>query len=216
MTAPTRPGPRARGRARRRTLLLALLALVLASAPVARGDGSQPGSYCPFPEDGKKPKCLEGPQERYAGFFEDVESGAADPRGQAELEADLGAGEARRTWEAVSSLAYGYYLLARRAAASPDADPELTSRLERWNRLLARAYNESPPDGELRRAVATAASDLEQRAPGVEIDCDGDAATDERCHSTVQLVQGLRQERDSTGVRGQLGRLLQRIFGDEG
>ena len=90
-----------------------------------------------------------------------VQTNIQDAEDAARVEADLAAGgDAQHAFEALSSLAYGYFVLARRAADSPSVDPLLKAHLERWNELLSRAYHETPPDGSLRVAVREAAEDL--------------------------------------------------------
>lgn len=192
-------------------------ALCLLVAPsVAAAAGNAPGSYCPFPEEGKKPECLTGAQARYSGFYRGIESGRIDADDAARVEEDLVAGgEAARTYQALSSIAYAYYVLARRAAESPRADPELVARLERWNALLALAYHDTPSDASLRAAVREAAEDLRRRAAPVELACkdaDGDPA---RCTSTDAVLRSIDDARDQTGVRGQLGRLMEHLLGGE-
>ena len=57
------------------------------------------------------------------------------------LERDVASGAASKTpFLAISSLSYGYYRLAQRAAASADEDPVIAARLQRWNDLLSQAF----------------------------------------------------------------------------
>lgn len=196
----------------------ATLALLAALAPaVAGAGGNAPGSYCPIPEPGQKPDCRDGAEQRYSAFYRSLEEGNLDPAAAASVEADLAAGgEAERTYEALSSMAYGYYVLARKAAASPKADPVLVARLERWNDALARAYRDTPPDTSLRAAVREAAVDIEHRAAPVELTCPDTEGRPARCTSTQAVIRGMDDARDHTGLRGQLGRLMERLLGPGG
>ncbi len=219
-------GSDARGRlekapARKRDLLrcsrYALLCLLLSLPSLAAAGGKAPGSYCPFPEKGQKPQCLTGAEERYSDFYRGLETGTVDPSDAARLEEDLIAGtEAERTYQALSSIAYGYYVIARRAAESSKADPALVARLERWNTILALAYHETPPDASLRTAVREAAQDLRERAAPVVLACKDEAGQPARCTSTEAVLRSMDDVRDHSGVRGQLGRLLERLFGEDG
>ncbi len=195
----------------------ALLATVLALAPTSGfAAGGKPGSYCPFPAAGERPQCLDGAEQRYSAFYKGVESGEMDPADAKRIEADLAAGgEVERTYEALSSLAYGYYVLARRAAQSSKADPVLVARLERWNELLSKAYRESQPEGDLRKAVRAAAQDLHDRAAPVQVTCNDAEGRPTPCTTTEALLHGMDDARDHTGVRGQLGRLMERVFGGD-
>jgi hypothetical protein len=192
-----------------------LAALLPAAAALAAGN--TPGSYCPFPEKGEKPKCMVGAEERYADFYRDLAKGNVDPAQAAKVESDLAAGtEAASTYQALSSLAYGYYVLARSVAASPEADPELVARLERWNQLLAAAYRDTPAHAELRGAMRAAAEDIRLRAPPVELACTDAEGRPARCTSTEAVLRSMDEARDQTGIRGQLGRLMQRLLQDDG
>ena len=120
--------------------LLGASACLVAAAPAVESR-PPPGAYCPFPAEGEKPACLQPATEAYAEFFAELETGAMSEEGAARVEADLAAGAASdRSYMALSSLAYGYFKLAERAAAER-GDPEMLARLERWNALLARATN---------------------------------------------------------------------------
>jgi len=195
-----------------------VLALLLALAPaLASAAGHGPGSYCPFPEKGQKAHCLEGAEERYSAFYRSLESGTLDTADMARLEQDLAAGgEAERTYQALSSIAYGYYVLVRRAAESPRAEPELLARLERWNALLALAYHETPPNTSLRGAMREAAQDLQRRAAPVELSCKDADGQPVRCLSTEAVLRNMDDVRDHSGVRGQLGRLMEHLLGGDG
>jgi hypothetical protein len=195
----------------------ALLAITCLLAPaLARAGGNAPGSYCPFPEKGQRPQCLTGAEERYSNFYRGLDAGSVDSADAARLEADLVGRDAAHTFEALSSLAYGYYVLARRAAESPTADPVLVARLERWNEVLAKAYHDTPPDTAFRSAVLEAAQDLHRRAAPVELSCRDAAGREAPCTSTDALLHGMDEVRDHTGLRGQLGRLMERLFGGDG
>ncbi|CAG1010444.1 hypothetical protein MYXO_04020 [Myxococcaceae bacterium] len=201
---------------RARPIAALVLAVLLLPAP-ARAAGDTPGSYCPIPAPGEKPDCRAGAEERYPAFYQSLEAGSIDPAAAARIEADLASGgDVERSYEALSSLAYGYYVLARKASASPHADPAVVARLERWNELLARAYHESPPEASLRAAVREAAADIERRAAPVRVACtdaNGNAST---CTSTQSVLREMDAARDHTGLRGQLGRLMERLLGEDG
>ena len=199
-----------------RAAILAASLLPWMSAPAVAG-GAAAGSYCPFPEKGQKPQCLSGAEQQYADFYRGLESGAIDPSDAARIEEDLVAGgEAQRTYQALSSIAYGYYVLARRAAQSPTADPVLVARIERWNAILAQAYHDTPPDASLRAAVREAAEDLQRRAAPVEVACKDESGQPQRCTSTEAVLRSMDDARDRSGLRGQIGRLLERLFGEGG
>ena len=135
-------------------------------------------------------------------------------QGAARVEADLAGGASNR-YLALSSLAYGYFRLAQRAAEAGRGDPETIARLERWNALLAGAYQASPEDPRFQEAVREAAVDLHRRGPAVELDCLDAAGNPARCTSTESVVRTLSQQRDRAGMRGALGKLLQRLFGSD-
>jgi hypothetical protein len=114
---------------------------------------------------------------------------------------------------ALSSLSYGYYRLAQRAAENQDADPEITARLARWNELLARAYRASPDDERYRAAVKQAALDLHERAP-IDLPCAGSQGA-RSCRSTEDVLREIEAASDRVGIRGALAGLLRRMFGGE-
>ncbi|UCE84608.1 MAG: hypothetical protein JSU66_09545, partial [Deltaproteobacteria bacterium] len=119
---------------------------------------------------------------------------------------------AARPYEALSSLAYGYLLLAQRAASSDQLDPATAARLQRWNELLANAFEASAEDPRFQAAVRTAAVDIRMHAPPVGLACldaDGNTTT---CDSTEAVLRGFGAARDEVGVRGQIGRLFDRLF----
>lgn len=187
----------------------------------AGGDPSQPGAYCPFPEAGEKPVCFSEVEQEYSEFFEAVDSGRVDDPRVAAVEQALAAprGAAERTL-ALSSLAYGYFMLAERAATQARPDPVLVARLESWNDLLSRVYSDAAGEPTFRTAVREAALDLHARAPAVRTtraDCAGDG-DGQSCETTSQLLVALRRIDDpdaDSGVRAALGRLLGRILKDD-
>ncbi len=192
--------------------LCALAAGHLAAAPASQ---PTPGSYCPLPELGEASACLLPARETYREFFSGVAENALTDETLARVEADVAAGAtSERSYLALSSLAYGYYRIAQRASAA-GADPELVARLERWNGLLARAYERSPDDARFRAAVSEAALDLHRRAPAVQLECTDADGNPAQCTTTEVLVQALSQSRETTGVRGALGRLLDRLLGSD-
>ena len=81
--------------------------------------------------------------------------------------------------------------------------------------LLARAYQANPEDPGFQEAVREAAVDLHGRGPAVELDCLDAAGNPARCTSTESVVRTLSQQRDRSGMRGALGKLLQRLFGSD-
>ncbi len=202
---------------RRRVLGLGLLsaAVWLAGAAPPAAPRPQQGAYCPFPKEGEKPACLQPATQEYQAFFAELEAGALSEESAARVEADLAVGAASdRSYMALSSLAYGYFKLAEKAAAKR-GDPETLERLERWNTLLARAYDVSPDDPDFREAVREAAVDLHRRGPAVELNCLDARGKPARCTSTEAVLRSLSQQRDTSGTRGAIGRLLQRLFGDD-
>jgi len=208
-------GPRRRVGPGRPRQAVALVCWLLAGAPALAAEvpgvgGS--GAYCPLPEPGQPAACLEPAQQRYEHFFGALERESFDPAAAARVERELAPGS-DAPYEALSSLAYGYYRLARRAAADPNADPAVILRLERWNEVLARAYEKSGSDPAFRAAVRAAAADVNRRAPAVGLRCLdewGDATT---CQSTEAVMRGMDALRDQAGLRGQLSRLFSRLFG---
>lgn len=198
----------------RLSLAVALL-LAWAGTATPAGDPSQAGAYCPFPEKGEKPVCFEKVESEYSDFFAAVDSGEIHSASVDDVELALQgrtAGADRAL--ALSSLAYGYYMLAERAASETRPDPALVSRLERWNELLGSVYEGAGQEPELRSAVREAALDLHARAPAV--DC---AEGDDACSTTGILLRTLRGIDDpageSSGVRGALGKLLGRMMDSE-
>jgi hypothetical protein len=192
-----------------------LAALLFAAA--AHGAGEvRPGAYCPFPKPGEKPACMLAAKEQYGEFFAALDSeGTPGDQALARVEADVAAGAAgENAYLALSSLAYGYYRLSQHAAETPGRDPEVVARLERWNALLARAYETSPQDARFQASVREAALDLRQRSPSVELSCLDDAGQRVRCDSTEAVLRDIDRLRDQVGVRGALSRLVGRWFGE--
>jgi hypothetical protein len=198
-----------------RSVALACLLVPIGGAPALATDGAnaaKSGAYCPLPEPGQPAECLEPAQQRYESFFGALEKGSFDPAAAARIERDLAAGS-DAPYDALSSLAYGYYRLARRAAADPNADPAVILRLERWNDMLARAYEKSGSDPAFRAAVRAAAADVNRRAPAVGLRCLDEWGDVTTCSSTEAVIRGMDALRDQTGLRGQLARLFARLFG---
>lgn len=192
----------------------AVFVLALAWAGPARAGGAvAPGAYCPLPEAGARPKCLEPAVARYGEFFQAVEDGRA---GDARLDPVEAAVAGADDYLALSSLAYGYYRLSQQAARTAEADPEIAARLERWNALLARAYGADPEAATWRDAVRAAALDLKRRAPPVELQCRGTDGAELACTSTDAALQSLDRRAGDVGFRGGLERLLERVFGRKG
>jgi hypothetical protein len=126
------------------------------------------------------------------------------------VEADLASD---RRYEALSSLAYAYYVTSRRAAASPDADPEMAARLARWTTLLGDTYQANREDPRFQAALREAAGDLERRAPAVTLECTDADGHARACTSTAELVARMNDARDHAGLRGRVARLLERWLG---
>jgi hypothetical protein len=204
-----RTGVVARGR------LPLVVACAFALEAAAADEKSQPGAYCPLPEPGKRAACLGPAQARYQEFFAGVDRGALDDAAAAQVEADLLARpEVVAAYDALSSLAHGYYRLAKRAADSPALDAGTQQRLERWNTLLANAYERSAADPAYRDALRSAAADVHRRTPALALHCRDTDGHEQRCDSTEAVLRGMDELREHSGVRGQLTRLLTRFFGD--
>jgi hypothetical protein len=195
---------------RRRALALAAAAALAAGAA---GDPKSPGAYCPLPEGDAPPVCLEPAQQRYEGFFRGLGSGELDPAAAGEVERDL---HGERRYEALSTLAYAYYTVSRRAAANPELDPLAAARLQRWNALLGEAWRGNESDPRFRGALREAAGDLERRAPAVTLRCTDPDGGVRECQSTAEMVAVMSDARDHVGLRGQIARLLDRLLGSEG
>ncbi len=195
----------------------AVAALALAaSVALAEGDPSQPGAYCKLPKPGEQPACLAPAQAQYQDFFAGLEEGELSDEAAAQLEADVAEGaNAANRYEALSSLSYGYFQLARAAAAAPSSepDPEVARRLERWNDLLERAYQTSGGDERYREAVREAALDLGANAPPLVLRCRDENGRFTECTGTEAVLRSIDSARQQAGLRGALTRLLQSIFG---
>lgn len=184
--------------------------------PAVAADGAPtPGAYCPLPEPGKPSSCLGPAQARYSDFFSGVDRGALDDAAAARVESDVLAHAADvAAYDALSTLAHGYYRLAKRASGSSTLDAQTQRRLERWNELLAEAYQRSENDPAYRSALRDAASDVHRRAPAVGLDCRDASGAAARCDSTEAVLRGMDDLRTRSGVRGQLTRLLGRWIGN--
>ena len=183
--------------------LLAGALLVPQSPWAASDDPSKAGAYCPLPEPGQVPQCLAPAKAEFGDFFQAVEDGGVDDSHSQQLEAALAAGSSNEdAYLALSSLAYGYFRLAQRAAASPEARPELTARLERWNEVLLAAYSENDANPEFQRAVRQAALDLDSKAPAVAPN-----------GNLLQLIS--QADGRSSGLRGALEGLIGRIVAED-
>jgi hypothetical protein len=197
---------------RRRIAWLFALACVGADANAA-GDPAAAGAYCPLPPPGQKPRCLGPAEAEYGEFFAALAGGLPADAATARVEADLAAGPAsENAYLALSSVAYGYWQISERAAAT-HPDPALAARLERWNALLRRAYAASPADAPYRAAVREAALDLRRRAAPVRLRCVDAAGATAECDSTEAVLRGLDAASGEVGLRGALERLLERLFG---
>jgi len=194
----------------------ALLLVAGAAGPAAAaGDPAKAGAYCPLPPPGQTPRCLDPAKAQYGDFFASLEQGVPGDAAAAPLEADVAAGPgSERAYLALSSLAYAYWQLSERAAASSH-DASVALRLERWNALLREAYASSGDDPSYRAALREAALDLRRRAPPVQVRCIDAAGYTAECSSTEAVLRGVDATADEVGLRGALGRLLARIFGDE-
>jgi hypothetical protein len=191
------------------------LAPAAAGPALAGGDPAQAGAYCRLPPPGQAPRCLDPAKAQYGDFFASLEQGLPEESAAARLEADLAAGGAsEHGYLALSSLAYAYWQLSERAAASAH-DAAVAARLERWNALLREAYVASGNDPGYRAALREAALDLRQRAPAVRVRCVDAAGDTAECSSTEVVLRGMDATTAEVGLRGALGRLLARLFGEE-
>jgi len=200
---------------RRRPFAGWLLAGVLLATSVHGAGEIRPGAYCPFPKPGETPACMLPAKQTYGEFFAALdEDGAVGDAALARVEADVAAGAtSENAYLALSSLAYGYYRLSQQAAATPGLDPEIATRLERWNALLAQAYAASPQDASFQDSVREVALDLQRRSPKVELACLDESGARVTCDSTDAVLRDIDRLRDEVGVRGALARLLGRFFG---
>jgi hypothetical protein len=189
--------------------------LALAWASVASAGGSQPGAYCPLPEKGEQPTCIAPARETFSGYFDALARGALADADAASLEQAVAQGAAsEHAYLALSSLAYGYYQMARREAGRPQQDPTVTARLARWNALLEHAYAQSVDDEAYRAAVRRAAEDIRVRAP-IRLPCRDARGTDSDCDSTEAVLRGIDAADEQAGIRGALERLLRRFFPED-
>jgi len=194
---------------------VALPAWILLWAPAPGADEIQPGAYCPLPKAGEVPECQQPAREAYDGFFGAVDAGQMNDVEGAPVEAAVADGGAsQNAYLALSSLSYGYYRLAQRVAATPGADPAAVARLERWNALLAQAYETSSDDPRYREAVHAAVTDLHQRSQ-VRVGCVDAQGQPAECDSTEAVLRGFDAAANEVGIRGALQRLLERILGPE-
>lgn len=199
----------------RRRAVSAVLAVCAAAAPALAGGGAAPGAYCPLPEPGQKPACLGPARQTYTEYFTALDAGAIADADAASLEAAVAQGAAaEHAYLALSSLAHGYFEIARREAARPEQDPEVALRLARWNALLERAYAASPDDESYRAAVRRAARELRDRAP-LQVPCRDEHGAASECSSTESVLRNIDAADARAGVRGALERLLRRIFPQE-
>lgn len=192
-------------------VLLACLAIGPAVASQA-GGGATPGAYCPLPERGEVPKCMAPARATYTEYFTALDRGAVQDADAASLEAAVAQGAAaEHAYLALSSLAHGYYELARREAGRPEQDPEVALRLARWNALLEHAYAASSDDESYRAAVRRAAQELRERAP-LRVPCSDAHGAPSACSSTESVLRSIEAADEHAGVRGALERLLRRFL----
>ena len=192
------------------------VALLLAASVAAHAAKPERGAYCPIPEPGETPECLLEAKANYSDFFANLETGGPSKQAARRIESDLAGASGVRAYQALSSLAYGYYRLAERAAGSKHVDPEIAERLQRWNGILSQAFAASDAEPHFREAVREAAYDIHRRAPPVKFQCLDENGQSAECDATAALLLLADTTRDDTGVRGQLGRLFDRIFGEDG
>jgi len=176
----------------------------------ASGDPSRPGAYCPLPKAGEVPQCLAGAQETYEGFFLGVKGGELDPADAERVEAAVRSGEV----DALSSLSYGYFMLAKVQADAGSPNPALQARLERWNQLLTETWIQNEDDPRYREAVRAAAEDIHAHVPAQGLRCTDDQGQVTRCASTEAVIRAMDARRQETGLRGALARLLTALFGE--
>jgi len=195
--------------------LRASLALALLAGFTCSDEGKPTaGAYCKIPEEGQTPVCLQPAQRTYTEFFSGLAQNKLSDEEARRVERDVAQGaQSERPYEALSTLAYGYYRLARAASSQGGADPETLARLEHWNELLSKAYARSEKDPDYREAVRQAAMDVGRRTPPMGLRCTDVDGNPARCDSTEAVVRAIGEVRDSTGVRGEIGRLFDRIFG---
>ncbi len=197
-------------------LLVAALA-GLGPALEARGAGEiEAGAYCPLPQKGETPKCLEPAMREYGEFFTAVGEGKVDAESLARVEEALNAPDGSpKSYLALSSLAYGYWRLSERASGQEETHEEITDQLAQWNAVLGRAYDASAEDETFRMALREAALDLQAHAPPVRVSCLDDRGRATECSSTDVVVRGLDTAASDVGLRGGLRRLIQRWVGSD-
>lgn len=195
----------------------AALVVSLACSTAVYAAGVGPGSYCPLPEPGQRPACLEPARATYGEVFDGLDEGTVSDAQLQQLEADMEEGAASENrYVALSSLTYAYYRLAQREASAPGADPIVAARLQRWNRLLGRAFEASSDDSAFQEAMLTAAHDLQARAPKVTLSCVDASGAESPCDSTEALLRGFDAASSTIGIRGALESLLERLVsGDD-
>src|SRR5262249_40571350 len=138
--------------------------------------------------------------------------GALGDADAATLEAAVAQGAAAdHAYLALSSLAHGYYELARREAERPGQDPEVALRLAARNDLPGPADAASPDDARYRPPVRQAAQELHERAP-VSLPCRDERDNAAACSSTENVLRSIDAADEHAGVRGALERLLRRFF----
>lgn len=184
------------------------LAVVAAWCLGSTGGAIGPGSYCPLPQGDEPPACLNPAQKDYATFFSGLKEGKVDDSALARVEHDLTGAD---RYQALSTLAYAYYVLSRRAVPGVP-DQELSTRLERWNQLMGETYRGSDDDA-FRLALRQAAQDLSRRSPPVPVRCADAEGHITQCQSTDAVQRAVADIRDQTGLRGAVSRLLRRIWG---
>lgn len=191
-----------------------ILGLLLAIAAPAWGAGKiEPGAYCPFPEPGQKPACMDPARAKYGELFAALDEGEVDDEHIEALEVDVTDAGSDDAYLALSSLTYVYYTIARQAAAAPDADPVVAERLARLNDVLAGAYEAAADDPAYRDAMRTAARDLEARAPAVSLECTDASGEPVACRSTEDLLSRYATASEQIGIRGALRKILERFTG---
>lgn len=208
---------------RRATALTALRAVIatgaLALAPgllahAADGDPSKAGAYCKLPAPGEKPVCLAPAQAEYEEFFSDLDAGTPSAASAARIESDLN-GDDDSAYLALSSLSYGYWQLAQRAAQNEHVDPALAEQLADWNELLSQAYADQENDDSFRAAVREAALDLDARTPVDGFECLDDEGAVTSCRPAAALVARMEGLDEQLGVRGAIRRVLERLFPED-
>jgi hypothetical protein len=61
--------------------------------------------------------------------------------------------------------------------------------------------------------VREAVGDLQARAPAIPVRCTDADGNITQCQSTAAVAESITDVRDRTGLRGRLGRLIQRLLG---